>query len=85
MAIQQTKITEEDLTEIKEFQNNINIITYQLGQLALQKLSLKKQEMSLKLQHDQLLEQEKQLGDKLKEKYGNSQIDLKSGEIVSSE
>jgi hypothetical protein len=85
MAIQQTKITDKDLTEIKEFQNNINILTYQLGQIALQKLSLEKQEISLKLQHDQLLEQEKQLGDKLKEKYGNSQIDLKSGEIISSD
>ena len=85
MAIQQTKITEEDLTEIKEFQNNINILTYQLGQIALQKLSLEKQEVSLKYQHDQLLEQEKQLGNKLKEKYGNSQIDLKSGEIISSD
>jgi hypothetical protein len=45
----------------------------------LQRLSLEKQEAaSLKVQHDRLLEQEKQLGDKLKEKYGNSQIDSKN-------
>jgi hypothetical protein len=51
----------------------------------LQRLSLEKQEEALELQHEQLLKQEKQLGDKLKEKYGNSQIDLKTGEITTSE
>ena len=85
MAIQQNKVTEEELKEIEEFQKNINLITYQLGQVALQRLSLEKQEAALKIQHDRLLEQEKQLGDKLKEKYGNSQIDLKTGEITTSE
>jgi len=85
MAIKQTKVTEEELKEIEEFQQSINLITYQLGQVALQRLSLEKQEAILKVQHDRLLEQEKQLGDKLKEKYGNAQIDLKSGEITTSE
>jgi hypothetical protein len=85
MAIQQNKVTEEELKEIEEFQQSINLITYQLGQVALQRLSLEKQEAILKVQHDRLLEQEKQLGDKLKEKYGNAQIDLKTGEITTSE
>jgi len=85
MAIKQTKVTEEELIEIEEFQKNVNLITYQLGQVALQRLSLEKQEEALELQHEQLLKQEKQLGDKLKEKYGNSQIDLKTGEITTSE
>jgi hypothetical protein len=85
MAIKQTKVTEEELKEIEEFQQSINLITYQLGQVALQRLSLEKQEAILKVQHDRLLEQEKQLGDKLKEKYGNAQIDLKTGEITTSE
>jgi len=85
MAIKQTKVTEEELIEIEEFQKNVNLITYQLGQVALQRLSLEKQEEALELQHEQLLKQEKQLGDKLKEKYGNSQINLKTGEITTSE
>jgi hypothetical protein len=38
------KVTEEELKEIEEFQQNINLITYQLGQVALQRLSLEKQE-----------------------------------------
>jgi hypothetical protein len=85
MAIQQTKVTEEELKEIENFQQSVNLITYQLGQIALQRLSLEKQEEALELQHEQLLKQEKQLGDKLKEKYGNSQIDLKTGNITTSD
>lgn len=85
MAIKQTKVSEEELKEIENFQQSVNLITYQLGQIALQRLSLEKQEEALELQHEQLLKQEKQLGDKLKEKYGNSQIDLKTGEITTSE
>lgn len=85
MAIKQTKVSEEELKEIENFQQSVNLITYQLGQIALQRLSLEKQEEALELQHEQLLKQEKQLGDKLKEKYGNSQIDLKTGEITTSD
>jgi len=85
MAIQQTKVSEEELKEIENFQQSVNLITYQLGQIALQRLSLEKQEEALEQQHEQLLKQEKQLGDKLKEKYGNSQIDLKTGEITTSD
>tara|TARA_B100001063_G_C16470623_1_gene407713 strand:- start:285 stop:539 length:255 start_codon:yes stop_codon:yes gene_type:complete len=84
MAIQQTKVSEEELKEIENFQQSVNLITYQLGQIALQRLSLEKQEEALEQQHGQLLIQEKKLGDKLKEKYGNSQIDLKTGEITTS-
>ena len=85
MAIQQTKVTEEELKELENFQQNINVITYQLGQLALRKLNLEKEEENLEIQYDQILLQEKELGDRLKEKYGTAQIDLKTGEIIQSE
>jgi pantothenate kinase len=38
MAIQQNKVTEEELKEIEEFQESINLITYQLRTIALQRL-----------------------------------------------
>ncbi len=85
MAIKQTKVTEEELKELENFQQNINVITYQLGQLALRKLNLEKEEENLEIQYDQILLQEKELGDRLKEKYGTAQIDLKTGEIIQSE
>ena len=84
MAIKQTKVTEEELKEIEEFQQKINVVTYQLGQLTLKKLNLKKEKEVVNAQYEQLLLQEKELGDKLQEKYGTAQIDLKTGEITST-
>jgi len=84
MAIKQTKVTEEELKEIEEFQQKINVVTYQLGQLTLKKLNLKKEKEVVNAQYEQLLFQEKALGDKLQEKYGTAQIDLKTGEITST-
>ena len=85
MAIKKTKITEEELKELDNFQQTINTITFQLGQLSLRKLNLESEENNLKNQYSNLLQTEKELGDKLKEKYGNSQIDLKTGELIPSE
>ena len=85
MAIKQTKVTEEELKELETFQQNINLITYQLGQLALRRLNLEKEEENLEIQYDQILLQEKELGDRLKEKYGTAQINLKTGEIIQPE
>ena len=84
MAIQQTKITEDELKELTDFQQSINVITYQLGQVALKRLNLDQEEEALEIEYTKLLQVEKQLGDKLKEKYGDSQIDLKTGEIIQS-
>lgn len=85
MAIKQTKITEEELKELENFQQTINTITFQLGQLSLRKLNLESEENNLKNQYSSLLQTEKELGDRLKEKYGDSQIDLKTGELIQSE
>jgi len=84
MAIKQTKVEEGELKEIEEFQQQINTITFQLGQLALKKLNLKKEEEIVNIKYEQLLLKEKELGDKLEEKYGTTQIDLKTGEIIST-
>lgn len=84
MAIQQTKITEDELKQLTDFQQSINVITYQLGQVALKRLNLDQEEEALEIEYTKLLQVEKELGDKLKEKYGDSQIDLKTGEITQS-
>ena len=82
MAIKQTKVTDEELKQISEFQTSIDRITINLCQLSLKKLSLDKEEEYLESEYEKILEKEKQLGDNLKEKYGEAQIDLKTGEIV---
>jgi hypothetical protein len=84
MALKQTKITEDELKQLTDFQQNINVITYQLGQVALKRLNLDQEEEALEIEYTKLLQVEKELGDNLKEKYGDSQIDLKTGEITQS-
>ena len=80
-----TKVTEEELNQIAKFQESIQEITIKLGQLALKKLNLDKEEEYLEMEYEKLLQEEKQLGDNLKEKYGEAQIDLKTGEIIHPE
>tara|TARA_B100001063_G_C16754276_1_gene552156 strand:+ start:280 stop:537 length:258 start_codon:yes stop_codon:yes gene_type:complete len=82
MAIQENKATQEELDLIKNFQDSIQNITIKLGQLELKKLNIKKEKEILDLEYEKLINEEKELGDNLKEKYGNSQIDLKTGEII---
>ena len=82
MENQQTKVTEEELQQIAKFQESIQEITVKLGQLALKKLNLEKEEEYLDIEYSKLLQEENQLGDNLKEKYGEAQINLKTGEII---
>jgi len=85
MSIQQTKVTKEELKELENFQQNISVITYQLGQLTLRKLNINEEEDVLKTKYKQLLLEEKEIGEKLKEKYGDASIDLKTGVITNNE
>ena len=85
MSIQQTKVTEKELKELENFQQDISVITYQLGQLTLRKLNINEEEEVLKTRYKHLLLKEKEIGDKLKEKYGNAQINLKTGAITNNE
>jgi hypothetical protein len=82
MEKQQTKVTEEELQQIAKFQESIQEITLKLGQLALKKLNVEKEEEYLDVEYNKLLQEENQLGDNLKEKYGEAQINLKTGEII---
>ena len=59
MAIKETKVTNEELKELEDFQQNINVITYQLGQLALRKLNINEEEEVLETRYKQLLLEEK--------------------------
>ena len=46
--------------------------------------NIKKEEEVAKAQYEQLLLKENELGDKLQEKYGTAEIDLKTGEITTT-
>ena len=80
--IKPSKLQESELQELTKFQNQSEVLIAQLGQLAFKKLQLEKEEQYLKSQYEQLTAIEVELSKKLKEAYGDVQIDLKEGDII---
>jgi len=79
-----TKLLEEELQKLKDFQRSENEITFNLGQLELRKVFLDKRSETLKHQYQTLLQEQEKVGKELQEKYGEGNIDLEKGEIVKS-
>lgn len=79
-----TKLKEQELKQLQNFQQESEILISQLGQISFQKLQLEKQENFLKQKFDQLTEEEVLISKNLKEKYGNVNIDIKTGELTYS-
>lgn len=84
MAIQKTKIEDAELQELKEFQSEIDNLQISLGQIQLQRLNLDNEELLLKQKYQLLITKEKEIGKNLNNKYGEVQIDLKTGEFIDS-
>jgi predicted transcriptional regulator len=82
--IKSTKLQETELQELKDFQSQSENLISQLGQLSFRKLQLEREEQFLKQQYTQIITSEAELSKKLKEAYGDVQIDLKTGEIIYS-
>ena len=80
--IKPTKLQETELQELQDFQAQSEALIAQLGQIGFRKLQLEKEEQYLKQVFDQILTAENELSKKLKETYGDVQIDLKTGEIT---
>jgi hypothetical protein len=79
-----TKLQETELQELRNFQNQSEALIAQLGQLSFRKLQLEKEEQYLKQTFEQIVTAEVELSKKLKETYGDVQIDLKEGDIIYS-
>jgi hypothetical protein len=82
--IKPTKLQETELQELKDFQTQSETLIAQLGQLGFKKLQIESEEQFLKQQYTQIITSEAELSKKLKETYGDVQIDLKTGEIIYS-
>ena len=79
-----TKLQETELQELRDFQSRSETLIAQLGQLTFRKLQIEKEEEYLKQAFDQITSAEVELSKKLKETYGDVQIDLKEGDIIYS-
>jgi hypothetical protein len=80
--IKPTKLQETELQELQDFQSQSETLIAQLGQIGFRKLQIEKEEHYLKQLFDQILTAENELSKRLKETYGDVQIDLKTGEIT---
>jgi chromosome segregation ATPase len=86
--IKATKITEEELAEIKQLQQDSQVLTYQIGELSLQREFAQKQVKRLDDEFnnfmssfEKLQEKEVELVEKLKTQYPDRSINLETGEL----
>jgi len=80
-----TKLSKEELQQLKDFQRIENEITFALGQVELRKVFLENDKQNLQNQYQTLLQDQEKVGKELQEKYGDGNIDLEKGEFIPSE
>jgi hypothetical protein len=87
--IKATKITDEELAEVKQLQQDFQLITYQIGELAVVEHNLQNQINNVKTELNNfysslktLQDKEKDLIDKLNQTYPNVNINFETGELL---
>lgn len=75
------KITPEELQELKKLRDQSDRLVINLGQIQYQRILLDAQEKQLSEDILALRAVEKQLTDRLVEKYGNVSVDIETGTI----
>ena len=79
-----TKLSKEELQQLKDFQRIENEITFSLGDIEKRKYFLSRQKEKLENDYVALLNKQETVGKELQEKYGEGNIDLEKGEFISS-
>ena len=72
------QLTQEELQQIKDLQDQVQQVTLQLGNLELKKIQLK--EIVLNLQ-----QAEEEVAKTLSNKYGNGSLDIDTGKLTIAE
>jgi len=77
-------LTQEEIQEIKDFQERRRILVQQFGiiEFNIQDLEFQKQQLNIELSN--LKQLEIQIGSKLQDKYGEGNIDIEKGEFTSN-
>ena len=75
------KLTTEELDSIKSIKQEYTNLSFDLGEVELQKANLDREKQNLLNIQNQLIEKEIVLGKSLTEKYGNGSINIETGEI----
>ena len=86
--IKSTKITDEELNEVKQLQQDFQVLTYQIGELSVIEHNLQNQIDNIKTELKNfysslktLQEKEGEIIDKLNTKYPDNSINFETGEL----
>jgi stress response protein YsnF len=77
-------LTQEELQEIKDFQDKRQILMQQFGVIEFNIQDLESQKQQLIVDLNNLKQQEIQIGSKLQDKYGEGTINIDKGEFTSN-
>lgn len=77
--MEQIVLTEEELKSLNDFKLKQERLIFELGQNEFMNIALKNQKDQILQSLDLLKQEEENLGIKLNEKYGDGNIDLKTG------
>lgn len=76
------KLSNEELQELKDYQEKINLIVISLGKLDLQIDSLKRDHGKLVKDYQEIEKSQFETAKKLQDKYGEGNINLENGEFT---
>lgn len=82
--MEKTVLSQEELSNLATLQQQQDNFVIQLGQIEYQIGTLERQKDILKQNIESFEKQQVELGDQLKEKYGEGTINLESGEFVKA-
>ena len=82
MATNIKKFTEEELNELKEIRRKFSDLSHKLGQNEIQRLAVDDEKVNIVKSLNETIKLEKDLAQKLLDKYGKGTIDVDSGEFI---
>jgi|TARA_R110002167_G_scaffold185389_1_gene385966 hypothetical protein len=74
--------SQEELNEIRDLRTELNQITFQLGQIKINKIRIENSEILIKKELFNLEEKESKIAKKLSDKYGKGSIDVETGTFI---
>ena len=78
------KFTQEEMDKLKGIRKSFSDVSYKLGQLEMQKLSLEDEKELVVKEMNNIIKSEKDIAKELLDKYGKGTIDIDSGEFIPS-
>tara|TARA_B110000977_G_scaffold130007_1_gene165839 strand:+ start:515 stop:808 length:294 start_codon:yes stop_codon:yes gene_type:complete len=74
--------SQEELNEIRDLRTELNQITFQLGQIKINKIRIENSEILIKKELFNLEEKESKIAKKLSDRYGKGSIDVETGTFI---